>query len=252
MHAFAANSCPGCGALVGEPHRVGCTLASQVIIPAAPIDGTLVTNRKSGDLYRALFEGLDCTNERDGLRVVHYVRDTGHVGAPFVREAGEFWRKFEMVSMQVRTRQRVRVFVDMDGVAVDFDGYSRETGLSNYDIKYQPGHYRRMKPIPGAIEALRELIALGFEVWFATKPPTGSTAAFSEKAEWATEHIPEMASRVIVTFDKGLLGCSLDFLCDDRPHKANCEEFPGTLLRFVDGYHWEDAMKVLRLHAPNR
>ena len=97
-----------------------------------------------------------------------------------------------------------------------------------------------------AIEAVHSLIGMGFEVWIATKPPTGIARAYADKAEWVFDHLPELKRRIIITHDKGLLGNENDFLCDDRPHKANCEQFRGTLLRFVDGYHWPQALEYFR------
>jgi hypothetical protein len=54
-------------------------------------------NKKSGKLYRWLASGIDCTNIRDGTRVVIYRVESDPVGV-FVREESEFFEKFEMVS----------------------------------------------------------------------------------------------------------------------------------------------------------
>jgi 5'(3')-deoxyribonucleotidase len=139
-----------------------------------------------------------------------------------------------------------RVFVDMDGVIVDFHGYKQATGLSNDEIKIMPGAYLAMPAIPGAIAAVHSVISMGYEVWIATKPPTGVPHAYSEKAAWILRELPELERRIIVTHDKGLLGDVGDYLCDDMPHKANCEHFAGTLLRFVGGYHWPEALAALK------
>lgn len=139
-----------------------------------------------------------------------------------------------------------RVFVDMDGVLVDFDSYKLQHGLSADEVKRRPGAYLDMSPISRAIDAVRALAGMGFEVWIATKPPTGVPYAYSDKAAWILQHLPELKRRIIITHDKGLLGDALDFLCDDRPHKANCEQFAGTLVRFVNGYHWPEALKLFR------
>ena len=145
-----------------------------------------------------------------------------------------------------------RVFVDMDGVIVDFDAYKTAKGMTGDEVKKHPGAYLEMPPIAGAIEAVRSVIGMGFEVWIATKPPTGIHYAYSDKAAWVFNHLPELKRRIIITHDKGLLGGAGDYLCDDRPHKANCEKFAGTLLRFVDGFHWPQALEHLRQNRPQR
>lgn len=145
-----------------------------------------------------------------------------------------------------------RVFVDMDGVIVDFDAFKQAHRLTGEQVKKMVGAYRMMPPIDGAIEAVRSVIGMGYEVWLATKPPTGIPHAYADKVSWALEYLPELRRRIIITHDKGLLGDAGDYLCDDRPHKANCEAFAGTLLRFVDGFHWPQALQHLSQRRPNR
>jgi hypothetical protein len=139
-----------------------------------------------------------------------------------------------------------RVFVDMDGVIVDFDRYMRETGLTPREIKDKPGAYLDMPAIPGAIEAVRTMIGWGLEVWIATKPPTGIPFAYADKAAWIMREIPELTNRIIITHDKGLLGDSSDWLIDDRPHRANASLFAGRLLRYREQLQWPDILVLLR------
>lgn len=143
-----------------------------------------------------------------------------------------------------------KVFVDMDGVLVDFAGYMEEHGLSGEETKKKPGAYLAMAPIAGAKEAIRKVAEMGFDVWVATKPPTGVPGAYADKAAWIINHLPEFEKKLIITHDKGMLGAAGDFLLDDRPHKANCEKFPGYLLKFVDGFHWPEALEILEAHKP--
>lgn len=92
-----------------------------------------------------------------------------------------------------------------------------------------------MEPMPGAIESIRSLIGMGFEVWAARKPPTGVAHAHSDKAAWIFRHLPELRCNLILTHDKGLLGDGGDYLIDDHPDKANCDKFLGTLTVFREG-----------------
>lgn len=142
-------------------------------------------------------------------------------------------------------RTKRRVFVDMDGVLVDFDGYMQTHGLTPEQTKNKPGAYLSMKPMPGAIEAMEKLMAMDVEVWIATKPPTGVALAYSDKVFWILNHLPELKEKIIITHDKGLLGGDQDHLIDDRPHKANCEHFTGTLISYVDGMTWEHVLDRL-------
>jgi len=139
-----------------------------------------------------------------------------------------------------------RIFVDMDGVIVDFDSYKDKHALTGEDTKRRQGAYLEMEPIPGALEAVHSLIGMGFEVWIATKPPTGVVFAYADKAAWVIKHLPELKRRIIITHDKGLLGEEGDFLIDDRPHKANCEKFHGTLLHFSKNMQWPEMLNFFR------
>lgn len=138
-----------------------------------------------------------------------------------------------------------RVFIDMDGVIVDFDAYLREHGITGDEAKCRPGAYLAMQPIQGALAAVRSIIGAGFEVWIATKPPTGIPFAYADKAAWVMEHLPELKRRIIVTHHKGLLGRPGDYLVDDRPHKAHCEEFEGTLIHFGGEVGWPQVLQRL-------
>lgn len=142
-----------------------------------------------------------------------------------------------------------RIFCDMDGVLADFEALLRMLNTTGERLKNTPGAYASLKPIPGAIEAVRSLIGMGFELWIASKPATGLPGTYSDKVRWILEYLPELKRRIILTHDKGLLGSERDFLIDDRPHKANCEQFRGTLIRFNCAPHyrqWPDVLSYFR------
>jgi len=51
---------------------------------------------KTGNRYRLIAEGCDCTNARDGLKVAIYCREEEDQPR-FVRDLAEFHQKFEAV-----------------------------------------------------------------------------------------------------------------------------------------------------------
>lgn len=138
-----------------------------------------------------------------------------------------------------------RVFIDLDGVIVDFEGYMSKHGMTGFEAKNHPGAYFAMEPMPGALEAVGVLIDRGYEVWIATKPPTGVHQAYADKAAWVLKHLPQLSRNIVITHDKGFLGDRWDYLIDDRPHKANCESFEGTLIPFTAGVTWKDVLEQL-------
>jgi len=144
-----------------------------------------------------------------------------------------------------------RVFVDLDGPLVDFDRYMREHNATADEVKVKRKAYLEMHPVGGAIDAVRSIIGMGYDVWIATKPPTGVPHAYADKAEWVMRNLNELTRKIIITHHKGMLGGADDFLIDDRPHKAGCEEFAGTLIKYGEGFGWPEILDMLREHAPN-
>lgn len=120
----------------------------------------------------------------------------------------------------------------MDGVLVNFEETMRKLDVTGDQMKKMPGIYRVLSPYPYAINLVDSVIGMGFDVWLATKPPTGIPWAYGDKVAWVLEHLPVLQRKIILTHDKGLLGGDKDILIDDRPHKANCENFPGFLMKF--------------------
>lgn len=144
----------------------------------------------------------------------------------------------------------MRVFIDMDGVIVDFDGYMKETGLTADTIKRTPHAYWRMKPMPEALAAVKSLIGMGHDVWIATKPPTGVPFAYADKVTWILDYLPELKRKIVITHDKSLLRG--DVIIDDRPHKANVDKFQGLVMHFGSALFpdWAEVLFWFRTALP--
>lgn len=140
----------------------------------------------------------------------------------------------------------MRVFVDMDGVIVDFEAFRAKMNTTGEEIKRMPGAYLAMEPIPGAIAGVKSLIGMGHDVWIATKPPTGVPYAYADKVAWILKYLPELKRKIVLTHDKSLLRG--DVLIDDRPHKANAAEFSGLLIHFgpVVPHDWNSVLRIFR------
>lgn len=136
------------------------------------------------------------------------------------------------------------LLVDMDGTLADLDGELvrrlKERGsesLANlvigrpnfeYEAKLEaiakpimaePGFFVSLKPIAGAVQALKHLQADGWEVYFCTSPLSSYEYCVPEKYKWIEIHFGrEWTSRIIVTKDKTLVRG--DYLIDDRPTSA--------------------------------
>lgn len=147
-----------------------------------------------------------------------------------------------------------KFFCDLDGVGADFASARDASGLPSEEFKLIPGAYRNLQPYPGFADRLLTLLDWGWDVWIATKIPNDNPHAATEKLLWVQEHIPFMRKSVIITPNKGTLGDVSSFLIDDRPHKAHCEDFVGTFLRY--GEHneykdWDQVMAKMALHKSN-
>lgn len=100
-----------------------------------------------------------------------------------------------------------------------------ECGARIFDILHEPDLYDEVRPIAGALDAIRELRALGHRVVFVTSCVRGG---MDHKLEWLIRHrfLPDQKSHAdfIACVDKHLVG-GLELLIDDRVEHV--EQFPG-------------------------
>lgn len=138
--------------------------------------------------------------------------------------------RMEMVTGRTKTV----LYVDMDGVLVDFkSGIER---LSEADRQEYEGHYDdapdifgRMDPQPGAVEAFVQLSTV-YDTYILSTSPWKNPSAWSDKLRWVQRHLGDAAyKRLILTHHKDLNAG--DALIDDNV-KNGAGEFEGELVLF--------------------
>jgi 5'-nucleotidase len=117
------------------------------------------------------------------------------------------------------------LYIDLDNTLVDFP--SGIGGDPDIVAKYEgrldeaPGVFALMRPLPGAIDAYRELAHL-FDTYILSTAPWLNPSAWQHKLEWVHEHLGAdkdsvAYKRLILSHHKNLNRG--DFLVDDRPNK---------------------------------
>ena len=140
-----------------------------------------------------------------------------------------------------------RVFIDMDNVLVDF-----QSGLDQVseEVKAEyagrldeiPGLFAKMKPMPGAIEAVHEL-QKRYDLFIISTAPWKNPSAWSDKVKWVTKYLDDVFhKRLIISHHKDL--CQGDYLIDDRV-KNGTSEFAGEWIEFGSEQfpNWESVLK---------
>lgn len=148
------------------------------------------------------------------------------------------------------------ILIDMDDTLADFGG-SPVFGASIDDTKmYEPGFFRDLKPIDGALVAVRKLIKLGYEVQILTQPVAQSPHSYSEKVQWIGMWLPELIPGINMVQDKGLV--KGDYLIDDnvKKWKSKFEKNGGTFIHFpyvrnsnIHKTAWENVVRYFEVEA---
>ena len=127
-----------------------------------------------------------------------------------------------------------RLFFDMDNVLVDF-----QSGLDQMSEKMKakyagrldeiPDLFGKMKPMPGAIEAVHKLAKV-YDVFILSTAPWKNPSAWSDKVKWVTNYLDDVFhKRMIITHRKDLV--EGDYLIDDRG-KNGTSDFKGEWIQF--------------------
>jgi len=147
-------------------------------------------------------------------------------------------------------------YVDMDDTICDFSGAAYIDLRENPSIRFpqsQHGFFTKLKPLTNAIESLKELDAMGEDVWILTRPSVMNPLCYTDKFLWIREHLGlEFAERLILCTDKGRVGTEKDYLIDDfdwkTPYKGVITPWKGEQIRFGQGDfpNWVETMKYIK------
>lgn len=103
--------------------------------------------------------------------------------------------------------------------------YPEEHRDEAYNILCQPGFFENLAPLPGAIEALRAMEALGLDVRICTSPLSDYEHCVVEKYRWIEKHLGHAwTKRMILTRDKTLV--QGDVLIDDKAEITGANAHP--------------------------
>ena len=167
----------------------------------------------------------------------------------------EFKRRKQVVNEQSKrstektVKMKKRVYVDMDGVLVDFQSgldLQPENIKKEYEGRFDeiPGLFAEMKPMPGAIEAMHTLQE-HFDLYILSTAPWKNPSAWSDKVKWVTRYLDDVFhKRMVITHCKNL--CKGDYLIDDRG-KNGTSEFEGEWIPFGNDQFpdWESVVNYL-------
>lgn len=167
-----------------------------------------------------------------------YIDRNGDVVAPFTYIGKDYeildeLRRQAVEKVRARTSGK-RLYFDMDGVIVDFESglaQQSEQTLREYEGRYDeiPGLFGAMKPMPGAIDAVRRLNE-HYDCYILSTAPWKNPSAWSDKVIWITKYLDDVFhKKVIITHCKNL--CKGDILIDDRG-KNGTSEFEGEWIQF--------------------
>lgn len=135
---------------------------------------------------------------------------------------------------------KLTIFLDMDGVLANFEKAAAQIP----DVK-RPDEvldFSTFEPMPGAIDAVEKIIAMGHDVFIATTPPWNNPSAWGQKRDWIEEHLPQLKRKMFLTHRKDLL--KGDILVDDSTYRGQYD-FDGTFMHFGKHFDWDMVVNTI-------
>lgn len=156
----------------------------------------------------------------------------------------------------MRSNERKRLFIDIDGTAAVF------SPVDTLEILYEKGYFLNLEPIPNVVKAIRLLQAQvsELELFILSGYLSDSKYALQEKNEWLDKNIPEIEPEHRIfcpcgTSKKDLVPGgirSTDYLLDDWTNNLSEWEPPGIAIKLLNGInHSRGTWRGSRISAEN-
>lgn len=116
-----------------------------------------------------------------------------------------------------------------------FEGHSSEQKRIIREVMSEPSFYAELEPIPGAIEAIKEMVAEGHDVFIVTSPWVSNPTCASDKLAWVEKNLgTNWGRRTIITADKTVIRG--DVLFDDKGNITGADD-PNWVQVLIDQPH---------------
>lgn len=117
-----------------------------------------------------------------------------------------------------------------------WNGRTPEEQEAIREIMDHDGFYRKLEPMEGAIEAVKEADSLGHEVFFVSAPWTSNPSCAQDKFDWIADQFgDEWRGKLVLAKDKTII--SGDILWDDKEPIENRERADWTQVYYTQPYN---------------
>lgn len=188
-------------------------------------------------------KNMDRVNKKRNIFGLSALSENGHAidqsSYDFCEEVVRNTKNYKEYLEHKRNQTKQVVFVDMDGVLVNFQSGIDQISQKDKE-KYKgrldevPGIFSLMEPNEGAIEGYKWL-SKNFDTYILSTAPWENPSAWMDILLWVKKYLPEEAyKRLTLTHNKHL--ANGDFLIDDRIANG-AGEFPGKHIFFGPDGH---------------